>query len=166
LQRVGHTGNPRLTSAERRLGRALEKRVGHHRQRVREQHLLRHADDEEGEATRQVLPGVGLARVPVELRDDLVVARDRPGDELGEERHEHAEIEEPVDVRLAAPKVDEVGDLLEGEKADAEGQDQVPRRPALAEQPVIRAAQEIGVLEQCQHGQVHAHAEQWNDRGA
>ena len=91
--------------------------------------------------------------------DDLVVPDDRPGDELRKERHEHAEVEEAVDVPIAAPEIDQVGDLLEHEEADAERQDQVPRMEALAEQRVDGAAEEVGVFEQRRARQIQRHAE-------
>ena len=84
-----------------------------------------------------------------ELVDDLVVPHDRPGDELREERHEHAEVEEAVDVPVAAPQVDQVGDLLEHEEADAQRQDQVPRLEQLSPSSAYGgAAEEVGVFEQ------------------
>ncbi len=106
------------------------------------------ADDEQDEAARQVLPHLRPARVGAELVDDLVVPHERPGDELREEGDEHAEVEEAVDVPVAAPQVDQVGDLLEHEEADAERQDQVPGVPALAEQREDGAAEEVGIFEQ------------------
>ena len=71
----------------------------------------------------------------------------RPGDELREERDEHAEIEEAVDVPVAAPEIDQVRDLLEDEEADAERQDQIPGLPRLAQHAERRAAQEVGIFE-------------------
>ena len=134
LQRICTGGDPRLGRRQRRADCLAEQRIGDHRQRVRQRHLLRHADHEQHEAARQILPHRRPARIEPELMDDLVVTDNRPSNELREERDEHAEVEETVDVPITASQIDQVRDLLEHEEADAERQDQVPGPIALTQQ--------------------------------
>ena len=90
----------------------------------------------------------------------------RTGDELRKERDEHAEVEEAVDVPVAATQVDQVGDLLEHEEADAERQDQLPGVEALAQQGIGSAAEEVGIFEQPEHREVEHDTEHRNPSGA
>ncbi len=60
----------------------------------------------------------------VEVGFDVAIAHDRPGDELGEEGDVCAERRRiAFGADLAAVDVDEVGDALEGEEGDADGQE-------------------------------------------
>ena len=97
--------------------------------------LLGEPDREQHQPARDVLPHRRPVRVRAPLRHDLVVPHDRPGDQLREERHEREELQQPIDVPVAPAQVDQVGDLLEREEADAERQDDVERR-----EPASRAA--------------------------
>ena len=162
LQRIRTGGDPRLGGRQRRADCLAKQWIGHHRQGVRQRHLLRHADHEQHEAARQILPHRRPTRIESELMNDLVVPNDWTGNELRKERHEHAEVEEAVDVPITASQIDQVGDLLEHKEADAERQDQVPGMEAIAQQGVGSAAKEVGIFEQAEHGKVQHHTENGN----
>src|SRR5437764_12162938 len=57
-----------------------------------------------------------------ELRHHLAVVQDRTGDEMREEAHEERIVEKAWFLRPSAVHVDQIGDLREGEEADAERQ--------------------------------------------
>ncbi len=105
-------------------------------------------------AARQVLPHLRPARGQGELRDDLVVADQRAGDQLREEGDEGGELQQAVDVAVAAAQVDQVADLLEGEEADAQRQHDRPGLEAGAQQPGDAASGEVGVFAHAEHAQV------------
>ena len=64
-----------------------------------------------------------LRREASELRHDLGVMDDRPGDQLREEEDEQDEVPKAPGRRLAEVNVGQIGDLLKGEEGDAERQD-------------------------------------------
>jgi hypothetical protein len=123
-ERVCRRRGPGLGRAQDALLRLMEQRIRRHRQRVRQRDLLGDADQEQHETARQVLPHLRPPRIGIELVDDLVMPHQRPGNQLREEGDEHAEVEEAVDMPVTAAQVDQVGDLLEDEEADAQRQDQ------------------------------------------
>ena len=128
LEGEGQAADPGLGGGQRGAAPPAEKAGSARWASVSAMHdLLGQADDEQHQAAAQILPSVRAARVALELRDDLVVAHQRPGDQLREEGDEHPEVEEAVDVPVAAAQVHQVADLLEHEEADPERQDQAAR---------------------------------------
>ena len=62
----------------------------------------------------------------MELVDDLVVTDQGAGDQLWEERYEQTKIQKSVNMPVAAADIDEIGNLLEHEKADTQGKNEMP----------------------------------------
>ena len=156
LERVGDRAQP---GVPHRRVRQRERRVDERRDRVGDQHLLAEARHEPADSAAELLLGVGA--VP-ELLGDHVVADDRAGDELGEQRDERREVDE-VPGRAAGPPVDvdQVRHRLEDEERQADRQDD-PRpgerlQPHRAEQRVEAVDPEVGVLEVAQRAEVADH---------
>ena len=61
-------------------------------------------------------------RLARELRQGFAVMDDRSRDQLRKERHEQDVVEETVLLGLAPVDIDEIGNLLEGEERDGDGQ--------------------------------------------
>ena len=107
-----------------------------------------------------------------ELPEQVPGALDRPGDELREERHECAEADDVgLGLAFAAPHVDDVGELLEGEEADPDRQHDAQRdvrhlRPAEPRQPDHRVGKEIEVFEKAEQQQVEDDARDRAGAGA
>ncbi len=83
---------------------------------------------------------------------------DGPGDELGEEGHEEGVLHEPVAAAPPVVGVHEVGDLLEGEERDPDGQGDGPEGDAGPRHGVHRVDEEVRVLEPSQEGEVEGQA--------
>src|SRR5262249_57545113 len=85
LERIPEQRKPGMHQVERR--RRGEHRIDEVAEPIGDQHLLREPDAEEEGA---LLPARGDARLrdTRELRDELVVTRERTGDEMREEAHE------------------------------------------------------------------------------
>lgn len=118
--------------AEPRDRRIDHLRIFFHDQRDRlaedicQEHLLRQADDEDLDPVRKLLHAVGPA---VQVRLDVMVPYDRPGDQL----REHGYVQRQADqiplndplggiFRRIPVHVDHIGKPLECEKGDADGQ--------------------------------------------
>ena len=82
-----------------------------------------------------------------ELRHHLRVMQHRPGDQVRKVRDEQRIRDETWLRRLALVGVDEKGDLGEGEKGDAERQDDAGERNVDAAELPQRIDEKIGVLE-------------------
>ena len=152
---------PGVGEAEpRRVGG--EGRVRPGRQRVGQGRFLDDAQHEAGEPFRQV------ARPPVparqQLRLKLVVLDDRPGQQLREQEHVE-QVGRQVGRRAAeaAPDVDQVGDLLEHDERDADGQRHRAhpqrRQPHPGQHQVHVVDREARVLVIAQHADVDQHAQ-------
>ena len=129
------------------------------RQRVGQHDLLPQAGREEGQPHREI--GMAEAhrfRLP-ELRHHLLVVDDRPGDELREEGHEQAVVQEPVFRRLALGGIDQIRHLLEGEERDAERQDDGADAEVQTGQRADILHDEDGIFEVSQQRQIAGDAE-------
>ena len=82
------------------------------------------------------------------------MVNDGTGDELREEAYEQRKLEEIVAVDLAAVAVDDVGDLLEREEGDAQGQHNRREYPVEAEQSIDVVDKKVRILEICQHPEI------------
>ena len=89
-----------------------------------------------------------------ELRNELVMANDRPYDKLRKERHVEAIFSETILRRCSLLPVCEIRNLLKGEKADAERQDDVPGLVFTAGEPGKRSGKKIRVFEDTDDRQV------------
>lgn len=79
---------------------------------------------------------------------------DRTGDELREEGDEERVVGEAVFARLALVRVDQVGDLLEGEEGDRQRQDDGVEVKVGAGEGVEAADGEVGVFEVAEQAEV------------
>ncbi len=160
LERVAEQAEPRARGVE--AGGQRQQRVDQVAEAVRDQHLLAepHAEEEDALPPARVDAGPGDAR---ELRDELVVARERARHQVREEAHEAGEAHEvALGGGLAAPDVDDVRQRLEGVEADAGREhDLEPAegpRGALEpqrDQPLLHGADhQARVLEVGEHAQV------------
>ena len=94
-----------------------------------------------------------------QLRQQLVRADDRPGDQVGKERLQDRDVHERGRARLAAVDVDDVRDRLEGEERDADRQDDLDDRERRPEADAVKKGvefvdEEAEVLEGAQKRQV------------
>ncbi len=128
LQRVGRRRRPRPRRVPW-LGRGVEKqRVGIARQRVGDDRLLRQPEREDDEADDEVAALHPREVRRAQLRDDLRIMDDRPGEQLREKRREQAELDRPGPADDATRRINQIGDLLEGEERDRQRQDDVMER--------------------------------------
>ena len=144
---------------QRRVGG--EAHVGAGGQRVGQDGLLDHAEHEAAEPFGQV--PAPAATVGEQLRLQLVVLDDRPGQQLGKQEHvEQVGGQARRGAGAAACDVDQVGDLLEHDEGDADRQRhlaEVPWLPARRHQQAVQVVhREPGVLVVCQQAQVDHHA--------
>ena len=122
------------------------------------------ADEEAKQAGELFVDGVEGAAVG-ELAGDFVEAHDGAGNQLGEEHDVEQEIPERFEGLVdAAVDVDGVGELLEGEEGDADGQhDFFPAqgRPAQGgAQGTDVVEEEVGILEIEEHADVEQDADE------
>jgi len=159
LQREGQARAPALGEADRAaLGGGLEHWIGQPAERIGQQHLLGDAERQQHEAARQALGQARPQRLELELLDDLVMADDRSGDKVREQHHPQCIVGEAVARRRAAPEIDQIGDLLEGEEADAERQHDAERLVLEPQQRLDASHREVGVLEDAEQQQIGRHA--------
>src|ERR1700678_492076 len=93
----------------------IEDSVGERGKIVGNQALLGQSDGEKRDACGEVvIAGAGLA----ELGDQVVVAHDRPGNQMREIGYEERVIQETIIVGLTGVDVHQIADLLESEKGD------------------------------------------------
>ena len=131
---------------------------------VGDEHLLAQADHQPLQALaglRQILPPV------LQIVGHRLVLHDGPGDQLGEQRHIRAEVDDvPLGRHQSPVHVDGVAHGLEGVEGDADGQQQPQRRYRRAQQPVDVVDGEIRVLEEPQNGQISHHRQDQHALGA
>ena len=137
-------------------GARREDAVGRCRDVVRDQDLLAEPDDEAAHALGEVVDADDAAR---ELVGDFAIADDRPGDELRKEQ----QVERRVDRallrgRVTAVDVDHVGNRVEGIERDADREQHLGtangRHVQRGQQRVDVVGEEVGVLEDAEHGEV------------
>ena len=127
--------------------------------RVGEQNLFGEPQHEESDATREL---VGRQPPIFQLFGEKGEFQDRPGDEVGEHRHEAGEIDE---IRhrfgFAAVDVDRVAQRLEGIEADAERQDDAKERVELGvleaerlDEAVVTLDPEVEVFKEAEGGEI------------
>ena len=119
LHRIGREPEPRDARAQL-IGRQGEDAVGGLAEWVGENHLLAEAGDDALDArNRQIEPLLAAGQ----LVADVVVAHDRPGDQLREEGNIEREVDR-IALRLgvAAVDVDHIGQGVKGEEGNAERQ--------------------------------------------
>ena len=133
-----------------------------HRQKIRHDGLLQHAEDDQKQPLAPLLGGEG-GQLP-QLGQKLRRPHDGPGHQLGEEGHEEEEVHRAVH-RLQAPAVDVdgVAEGLEGVKGDAHGHHHVQHQrrrlhPEAGQRRGHRGREEVEVLEHGQQPQVAAEA--------
>ena len=128
---------------------------------VGDQHLLREADDEAAHAVGEV---VERDDPPRQLIGDVAVADDRSGDQLRKQQQVQRRVHRALlRRRVAAVDVDDVGDGVEREERDADRQQHARHVERLdaedAEQRVDVVGEEVGVLEDAEHGEVDGDGE-------
>ncbi len=152
LQRVRQRAEPGGGHGEGHAG--AENVIRHLRHIVGNQNLLRQAIDEALHAVakvRQRLPAVH------DLLLDGVVADDRAGDELREERDVEAHIPHTLlRLRLAVVNVKEIGQELEGEERNPDGEGNVDPGEIFVQQKPQLLRQEGKVLEYDKHAHMKA----------
>ncbi len=145
------------------IGRMAEHGIDIGRQIVRDAGLL---DEAEEELDQRGADRDGIEPPQaVELRQEIISAHDRPGDQLREEAHE-GRIVEQVAPRMHMPAIDvqRVAQALEGIEADTDRQDQ-PQRHRIGldacgmQQGHEGIGEEIEVFEGEQQRQVHEQAD-------
>ena len=87
------------------------------------------------------------------MGDNLLAPDDGTCDQLGEKGNEKAVVKKARAGDLSFPKIDQIGDLLEGEERDGKGKSEVQRMVE-----TNRTEEEVGILEQGQNGQVSENA--------
>ena len=160
LQRVGERAAPGLEKAERiARGGSVEDGCGVLGDAVGKDGFLEQAEGEDAEADGHVLRARGERAGLHELRQHVAVMDDGAGDELREEGDEERVVGEAVFARLALVRVDQIGDLLEGEEGDGQRQDDGVEVEVGSGEGVEAADGEVGVFEVAEQGEVEEDAE-------
>ena len=130
------------------------------REQVRDHDLLEQADDDEKERSTRV----DVARIValLELGHEFGGSDDRAGDDVGEERQEHGEVDEPPRFEGAAVGVDHVAERLEGEERDSDRQRDRDDLWGEVQSELVEgvrrvADEEVEVLEVRKHAEVRDH---------
>ena len=145
LHRVGQHRQPRGRRTQCR--RRPEAGVGDRRERIRDKHLFHETDREQERAGGEVGPLRTLVRRVRELRHHLAVMQDRAGEQVREERDEKRVVGKERFLRFAPIDVDQISDLSEREKADAQRQREMKERRRIADQVRRVDEEEVGVFE-------------------
>lgn len=127
-------------------------------ERVGDDQFLEEPQGEQGQPHGQVAVAQAEGPQAGELGHDLVVADDGARDELGKEGDEEGVMDEGVLLGQPLAAVDEIGDLLEGEKRDAQGEEYVSRHPLQATETGQVLHEEVGVFEVADQGEVDGDA--------
>src|SRR5207249_3204231 len=109
---------------------------------VGENHLLEQADDKNRQPKHEVARLYRKRPRPLDLAEYLAVMGNRPRQQLREEHHEKAVFEKIVLGHLAATGIDQIGDLLEGEKRNTERQNNMLQHQIGLEQSIGGVDQE------------------------
>src|SRR5262249_39802478 len=148
LERIGKCRAPGRKQIERcALRRQRKSGRGEGRDAIGENCLLGQSNEEHRQPHGHValwvlaLPSIG------KLGDDLVITKDRTGNEPWKERYEDREAKQIGFVVVAAPDIDEISDLLKREERDAKRQNDLPQNDVLARQRVIVVQKKVRVLE-------------------
>ena len=162
LERKCQRPQPRRDHGGRGHGRDL---LPHGTHLVGQQHLLAQADDE------PLHTGAGPCQrlaVPVlQIGGHRLVLDDRPRDELREQRHIGAEIDDvPLGRHQSPVHVDGIAHGLERVERDADGQQQPQRGDSCTQQTVEIGDGEIRILEESQNAQVAHHGHHQHRLGA
>ena len=145
----------------------LEDRVGDARAEVGDEHLLGEAHDETADADREPF---GVHHPLGELPGHIVVADDRPRDQLREQRDvQRGDPRAALCTRITAVHVHYVAQAVEDEERNADRQmyrvDLHLRHTPLGEGDIERVSQEVGVLEPDQRGEVGHYGEREHGLG-
>ena len=160
LKRERIDGDEHVEAAGRRRG--TEHRRHQIRQVVGDEHLLERAPGDEPEPFDNLL--ARDAPRPLDLRQQLARAQDRPGDQVRKERDEQREVEKPRCRRdLSAIHVDHVADRHERVERDADRQQHVHRDrievpPEMPRHRRRAVGEEIEILEEPQHPEIERQA--------
>ena len=92
-------------------------------QRIGADRFLDQSDDENRESDREIFQRQAIRAMVGELRHDVAVVQDRPGDQMREKRNEQHIVQKVTVSGDAGFAVDQVADLGEREKRDAQRQD-------------------------------------------
>ena len=160
LQRVADSAQPGEAGIH---GRGAEDRVDHDRGGVGQQKLLAEADDEAPD------PGRGLrvgAAAFVDLRRDIAPADDGSGNQLREEGDIEQKLQKtPAVILRTAIDVNGIAQPLEGEKGDADGENQAHGLQGKARDGVEIRNQKVGVLIDTENPEVQQNVDR-DDRPA
>ena len=131
--------------------------VPQHPDVVGQQDLFPQADDEDVDAIGELLHRVAPL---VHLVGQFLVLQDGPGDELGEEGDEGAEVHHaPLDLGIPPVDIHRVGHGLEGVEGDADGQGEAQGGQQVQPEAPEGPGDEVPVLEEEEDGQVQGQGE-------
>ena len=158
LEGIGQRTAPGLQCGQRDTRRSRIKhrpRISAHR--IGQHHFLEQADGENRQANGGVFIIEAVGFGTAELRHHLGVMQHRPGDQVREVGDEQAVMHEVVFAHLAEINIGEKRNLREGEKRNAQRQDDFTERQAGAAQVVETAEKKIRILEVSEQQQIGRH---------
>ena len=155
LQRIAQNDHHRIRPAKRRQAGIAE--IHTRPESVRQQHLFCQTDDKKAKTPGNLLPLHRFLPQTVKLRQHLGMIDDRPRDQLRKEGHKQRICDERTVLHLSLVRVHNKGNLLEGEKADPQRQQNPPQRRRRAKHRIDGRQEKIEILEIEQHAQVGRH---------
>ena len=132
----------------------IECRAGIRRDGVRNDHLLEEPDREDRDAGSELIPLRSAGELVRELRHHFLVVQHRPRDQVGEVGDEKTVVNEVGLLHFASLRIHQEGNLREGEKGNADGQDDLLDLPRVTQQGPCTRHEEVGVLVVAQQQQV------------
>ena len=147
LERERKRRGPRFAEIEHLGGGLRKQRVDHAGEMIGQHHLFGEPQGKQQQSGTDPLPQARPQRIVIKLRNQFIVADDRSSDQVREQENEKRELAQRIERCLLAPPVDQVGDELEREEADADRQHDVGPRERQAGRRGQDPDQKIGILE-------------------
>ena len=163
LQRKGHNAQPRQRGGNIAVPQPFDI-FPQGTNAVGKQHLFAKAQNKQPHAIADALQRVAALQY-FQLRSNVSIKHDRPGDQLGKHHHIGAQCDNVVfGVNTAAVDIQCVAHGLERIKTDAQRQRKFEQRDSGAQQAVDIGDEEIAVFEKEQHADIehdHQHQQQF-----
>ena len=115
--------------------------------------LLEQAEREDHQAAQDQMRIRPLGLGTLELRDHVLVVKDRPGDQMRKISDEQRVMRQGVARNIAAESIDQKGDLGEGVERNADRQQDVDGDPG-RKQRVEIGGEEAGIFEDAEHDEI------------
>src|SRR5271170_1192397 len=123
---------------------------------VGNQYLFAKPEDEPAQPQRHVIPFQRKVASFSELRHDLAVMQDGPGDQVREKSYKQHVADKPLRLGCSLSQIDQVGNLRKGEERNAERQNDTAHRVMQSSDSIQKMKEGEQVLEIKQRSQIEA----------